>query len=464
MSFDSARLPRARAGLSLPRGAARRAVKAVQTWLVWGIFSVIGTVILGMWLRDGGITSVHSWATLFTSIGRITGLFGAYLLLVQILLLARIPLLERAIGFDRLTGIHRANGKWCLYLILVHIGLITTGYAMTDRLSIPAEYWTFLTVYGAEMIWATIGSLLIIAVAVSSFVIVKRRLRYEAWYFVHLTAYLGVFLAWLHQIPSGSDFIGNPLAAAFWTAMYVVTLQLVFLFRIGQPLIRTLIHRLRVDEVIEEGPGVVSLRISGRHLGWLNARAGQFFLWRFLDRERWHEAHPFSLSSSPDGTSLRITVKALGDFTGKLGAVKPGTRVMIEGPFGHFTDEERSRDRVAVIAGGVGITPIRALIEEMTGNIVLIYRAVSDGEIIFRHELEEIARARGITMHLVVGDHRDPENAHLMSADHLKTLVPDLGSREAYLCGPPVMLRLTERALLRAGVPSHYIHTDNFAF
>jgi predicted ferric reductase len=463
MSFDSARLREVGVGWSLPRGAARRIVRTFQRWVVWSVFSVIATVIVGLWLRDGGITSVHDWASLFMSVGRITGLFGAYLLLVQLLLLARIPLLERAIGFDRLTGIHRANGKWCLTLILGHISFIITGYALADRLSIPAEYWQLLTAYN-DMITATIGSLLIIGVAVSSLVIVRRRLRYETWYFVHLMAYLGVFLAWFHQIPSGNEFITNPLAAAFWTALYVVTLQLVILFRFGQPLMRALIHRLRVEEVMEEAPGVVSLRISGKHLSWLNARAGQFFLWRFLDRERWREAHPFSLSAAPDGSSLRITVKSLGDFSGRLGTITPGTRVMIEGPFGSFTDEARSRDRVALIAGGVGITPIRALLEEMTGNIVLVYRAVSEAELIFRHELEELARARHITMHFVLGDHRHPDNGHLMTSGHLTSLVPDLAKREVYLCGPPTMMRLTGRAVRRAGVPSRFIHTDNFAF
>jgi predicted ferric reductase len=463
MSFDAASLDRARRGLPLARGAARRAIKTFQQWVVWGIFSAIATAITILWLQGGGLSSIHSWATLLTSAGRITGLFGAYLLLVQLLLLARIPLLERGIGFDRLTTVHKANGKWCLYLIVGHIGFITAGYAMTDGISIPAEFTEFLTAY-PDMIAAAIGSLLIVAVAVSSFVIVRRKLRYQAWYFVHLTAYLGVFLAWFHQIPSGNEFVTNPLAAAAWTALYVVTLQLIILFRVAQPVVRALWHGLRVEEVREEAPGVVSLRITGRHLLALNARPGQFFLWRFLDRERWHEAHPFSLSAAPDSSSLRITVKALGDYSANLAGIKPGTRVVAEGPFGSFTDEERSREGVALIAGGVGITPIRALLEEMTGNVVVIYRAASEAEVIFRHELEELARARGITLHFVLGDHRVPENAHFMSAAHLTSLVPDLAGREVYLCGPAVMMRLTKRALQRAGVPSRFVHTNNFAF
>jgi ferredoxin-NADP reductase len=281
---------------------------------------------------------------------------------------------------------------------------------------------------------------------------------------VHLTAYLGVFLAWLHQIPSGNEFITNPLAAAFWSALYVATLQLVVLFRFAQPVVRSLWHRIRVEEVIEEAPGVVSVRMSGKHLPSLGAQAGQFFLWRFLDRERWREAHPFSLSATPDDGTLRITVKALGDYSARLKMVAPGTRVMIEGPFGSFTDEERSRDRVALIAGGVGITPIRALLEVMTGNIVLIYRAAGEDDVIFREELEALTRARNVPMHLILGHHANPENANLLSTPHLKALVPDIATREIYLCGPEAMMRLTERAVRRAGVPPRFIHKDNFAF
>jgi ferredoxin-NADP reductase len=254
------------------------------------------------------------------------------------------------------------------------------------------------------------------------------------------------------------------MAAAFWTALYVATLQMVILFRFGQAILRNLWHRLQVAEVIEEGPGVVSLRITGRHLDWLNARAGQFFLWRFLDSERWQEAHPFSLSAAPDGKSLRITVKALGDFTRRIGEIKPGTRAVVEGPFGSFTREARSRERVALIAGGVGITPIRALLEEMSGDLVLIYRARHENDLIFRDELEGLARERGIAIHYMADDRRWPDNERLLSADHLRTLVPDISHRDAYVCGPPAMMQSVLRGLRAAGVPRRHIHTDQFAY
>jgi predicted ferric reductase len=441
----------------------RITVTTIQGVLMSTVLFVNAAVIVYLWLNGGGVSSIHSWATLFTSIGRITGLFAMYSLLLQLLLLARLPILEKVIGFDRRTVLHRINGKACVYLIAAHIGFITAGYAMTDRISIWAEFTAFLRSY-PDMIQATIGSGLIIAVAVSSLVIVRRKMRYQAWYFVHLMSYAGVYLAWTHQTTSGNEFITNPTATAYWTALYVETLQLVLLFRVLQPILRSLWHRMRVAEVVEEGPGVVSIRVIGRHLDWIDAAPGQFFLWRFLDRSRWHESHPFSLSAAPDGSSLRITVKALGDYSSEIGSLRPGTRVVVEGPFGSFTEEARRRERVLLVAGGVGITPIRAMLETMTGDITVMYRAASESDVIFRDELDRLACERGIELHYVLGDHRAPGAGYLLSTPHLRELVPDIDRREVFLCGPPPMMRILERNVRRAGVAQASIHTDKFAF
>lgn len=452
-----------------PGGAVRPHIglrRAARTFIARGIrlIALVNLVVIfGLWLSGGGITGVHDAGTLFTSMGRIAGLLGTYALLIQVLLLARLPFLEWIAGFDRLTVWHKINGKITLYLILAHVGFITTGYALTDRLTIPAQLASFLRGYPG-MIAALIGTILLILVVLTSIIIVRRKLSYQTWFLVHLMAYSVVALAWFHQVPTGHEFISNPLAAAFWTALYVSTLQSVILFRFGQPVLRNLWHRLRVVEITKEGPGVVSLRITGHHLAWLNARAGQFFLWRFLDRDRWQEAHPFSLSAAPDGTSLRITVKDLGDFSRHIVEVKPGTPVVIEGPFGSFTDEARCLDRVALIAGGVGITPIRALLEEMSGDLILIYRATREEDLIFRDELDELARERGITIHYVIGERQAPGNEHMMSAQHLRELVPDIARREFYLCGPPAMMQAIRGTLRRVGVRGRHIHSDAFAY
>jgi len=341
---------------------------------------------------------------------------------------------------------------------------ITIGYAAMDRIAIPPEVARLLGDYPG-MIAATVGTALLIAVVVTSLVIVRRRLRYEAWYLVHLTAYAGIALAWVHQIPTGNELTANPAAATYWTALYVATLVLLVVFRIAGPIAGAFWYGLRVAEVTPEGPGVVSLRITGRCLDRLHARGGQFFLWRFLTRGRWWASHPFSLSAAPDGRSLRLTVKDVGDFTGRIGAITPGTRVVAEGPFGVFTDAARRRDKVALIAGGIGITPIRALVEDMPPglDIALIYRVVRAEDLVLSHELDALARERGVALAYVVGGHTGAEGAYRLSPEHLRELVPDIADREVYVCGPPAMMRVAEANLRRVGVPRAAIHSERFA-
>jgi predicted ferric reductase len=451
MRFDSIRR-------TAPRGAYHTAV-ASGLWL-----AVAGNaaVIVWLWVEGGNVSGVHSPGQLLNSIGRITGLLSAYLALVQVLLLTRLPFLERLVGFDKLTVWHRFNGKIVLWLVLAHVVGNTGGYALIDRISIPHEASILLSSYPG-MVAATVGTALFLVVVITSLVIVRRRLRYETWYLVHLTAYAAIALAWVHQIPTGNEFITNGPAAAYWSSLYLVTLALLILFRLVQPVVQAFWYRLQVADVTIEGPGVVSLRITGRHLDKLKARAGQFFLWRFFARGRWWESHPFSLSAAPDGRSLRITVKNVGDFTSRIGDIKPGTRVIAEGPFGMFTDAARRREGVALIAGGIGITPIRALIEQMPGDSVVIYRAVRDSDLIFRDELEALKLGRRVRVCYVVGDHEAQGAEHLLSPEHLRRLIADIADRDVYMCGPPAMMNVLDQNVRQVGVPSKYIHIERFA-
>ncbi|HCG03205.1 MAG TPA: oxidoreductase [Chloroflexi bacterium] len=411
------------------------------------IVAANAAIIVWLWLHDGGISDVHDTASLLTSLGRITGLLGAYLLLIQVLLLARLRRLEALFGFDRLTVFHRTNGKLCFYLILAHVALVTAGYALTDKISLWSEMTDLWTIYSG-IPDAVFGTALLIAVVISSFVVLRRRLRYEAWYVIHLTAYLVVALAWSHQLPTGNDFILNPRAAIWWSALYVITLALIIVFRIGLPILFAFQYQLKVADVQSEGSNVVSLLLTGRNLKRMGARAGQFFLWRFVTPRLMWESHPFSLSSAPDGHSLRITVKNLGDFTGRIGEIKTGTRVIGVGPFGLFTEEMRQCERAALIAGGVGITPIRSLVEEMSGDVDLVYRVNREEEVVFREELDDLERRRGVRVHYVIGRHDAPGAEYLLSPEHIKELIPDIANRGVYICGPPAMADMAQTQVL----------------
>jgi predicted ferric reductase len=385
-------------------------------------------VVVALWTPS----DIHDTASLLTGLGRVTGLLGAYVALVQLLLMA----------VARRVLVHRWLGFACLWLLLAHTVLITAGYTLGDRISLWEEVSRLITGYPG-VITAVAGLIALIAVAVTSAVIVRRRLRYETWYFVHLYAYLGVALAFSHQLATGSSFVGRPAAVAYWYGLYAVTLGALVIFRVALPLWRS--RDLRVLRVVDEAPDVVSLEVGGRYLERLRARPGQFFVWRFLTRRHWWEAHPFSLSAAPDGRRLRITVKALGDHSRSLRDVLPGARVIVEGPFGGFRPAGR---RVALIAGGIGITPVRALLEELRGDVAVVYRASREQDVILRSELDELAE-----VHYVVG--REP-----LTPERLLALVPDLAERDVFVCGPPAITQ----AVRATGVPRRQVFVERFAF
>jgi predicted ferric reductase len=435
---------------------------------VWAF--VLGNVaaILWLWIANHNLdfTFAHNyWAAWWNRLGGLTGLVGAFLALVQVLLLARLPLLGRTIGFDRLTVWHRWNGYVVLILVVAHTVLAVLGFAMDANHPFFDEFWYLLANnIQVGMVTATIGLGLFVLVTVSSITLARRHLRYEHWYWVHLTAYAAIALAWFHQIPTGGDI--NPAfhsdATTYWRVLFFGTFALL-VFRVLTPVWAGFRYRLRVAEVIAEGPEVTSIRITGRKLERLRARPGQFFLWRFLTGGFWWTAHPFSLSAAPDGRSLRISVKAAGDHTRRLRSIRVGTRVVAEGPYGAFTEAVRRRRKALLIAGGIGITPVRALAETMGGDVEVIYRVLRREDIVFADELDALAERRGVSVRYVVGDHRSDEGRDLLTAAHLRELVPDLRERDVYLCGPPAMVAAIEKDVRRAGVQRRALHVERFA-
>jgi predicted ferric reductase len=414
-------------------------------------------VVVGLWWRQGGLGDMDDLGGTLTSLGRVTGLLGAYLALVELLLLARVPVVDR-LGLDRAAAWHRWNGTACLALIVAHTVLITAGYAVADEVGVFSEAGDLLTDYSGVLL-ATVALALLVAVVVTSVVAVRRRLGYRTWHALHVLAYVAIALAFSHQLATGQEFQRQPVARAYWWALYAATLAAIVAVRVVVPVARSLRHDLRVARVVPEAPGVVSIEIGGRELDRLPALSGQFLQWRFLARGHWTESHPFSLSAAPGGRRLRITVKELGDYSARLATLQPGTRVIVEGPFGRLTRATRRHPRALLIAGGVGIAPIRALMEDMPGEIAVIYRAGREDELLFRDELDELSSRRGAPVHYVIGE-RGGDG--LMSPEQLCRLVPDIAERDVYVCGPLSMTEATRASLRGAGVPSRQIVSEAF--
>jgi predicted ferric reductase len=303
-----------------------------------------------------------------------------------------------------------------------------------------------------------------VAVGVLSARMVRRRVRYEVWHFTHLYAYLAGALAFMHQIAVGADFKAPP-ARVGWTAAHLLVAACVLRFRLWRPLALAVRHRLRAYDVVQEGDGVLSIYVAGRHLQRLGAEAGQFFRWRFLCRSLCWQAHPFSLSAAPTPAMLRLTIKIVGDHTRALQRLRPGVRVIAEGPYGAVTGARRTRRRVLLIAGGIGITPMRALLEGLPsgpGDITLIFRGDERGARVFSDELAGLAAKRGALVHYVLGPRACCQRHDPLSPLRLRRLVPDVAHRDVYLCGPPGMMSGVAGALHQVRVPRRRIHAERF--
>jgi predicted ferric reductase len=444
------------------------------------VFVLVAIVV--QFLVDGGshdLVTGHA-ATRLTAVGRLTGLVAMDVLLVQLLLAARVPWVDRVYGLDRALKAHRVLGRVAVPLVLVHVGAIIVGYQLRDRLrgiGGTLNETLQLVTGGNDLLEATIATVLLVAIAVTSVSIARRKMSYEWWHLVHLTAYAAVVLSVPHQLSLGSDFTSSGWAKTYWMALYVVVAASVLWWRLLVPVWRSLRHDLRVTQVVEETPGVWSVWMRGRHMDALPVRAGQYLNWRFLSPRLMLAAHPWSLSSAPDGEALRITVRDLGDHSRELRALRPGTRVLFEGPYGAFTTQGRTRRRVLLVAAGIGITPVRALLEELVrtrhaepGDVTLVYRANTEQDLAFRRELEQLAASGGHRLlpligPPVAGSWLPPAPARAgRDVKRLQALVPKLAAHEAYVCGPAPWMALVDNTLRQGGIPKRHIHDERFSW
>nr|WSW65799.1 ferredoxin reductase family protein [Streptomyces sp. NBC_00995] len=415
--------------------------------------------VLALWWSDTG--SVVGPAGWLTGAGRITGLLAGYACAVLLALMARIPLLDHTIGTDRLARWHALGGRCTISLVLAHTLLIIWGYSLTSHTGVVSQTSTLVLHY-PDLLKATAGFLLFLATGILSARAARRRMSYETWHYLHFATYLAVFLAFGHQLSNGADFVGNRAAQIAWYTLFLGVAALLAWYRFAVPVRRGLRHRMRVSAVRPEAPGVVSVHLTGEHLDELGGEPGQFLRWRFMTRGLWWTANPYSLSAPAHPRHLRITVKTAGGHSAALAHLTPGTRVWAEGPYGAFTANRRTTPKVLLLAGGVGITPLRTLFETLPGQVTLVYRARRPDDLALRGEIDAIAAHRQATVHYLVDEpagHPSP-----LTAPGLSALVPDLASHDVYVCGPPGMTQTAKNALREAGVPARRIHHESFAF
>ena len=420
-----------------------------------GCYALGIAAIVALWWSDGPSPDPRLDAA------RLAGLFASYQLAVQILLRARLPYIENGVEVGVLARWHRRGGQSLVGLAAAHAALVVWSYARASGRSLWDELRTLVLSY-PDVLMATAGFCLFVLVALLATRQVRRRISYQTWSHVHLYVYLAVALTLAHQVANGEHFHRHPLLRIAWLLGWIGLAAAMLWFRVVTPLWRSSRWGLRVAAIQPATPGATTVVVRGRRLSRAHIEAGQYFRWRFLTRGAWWSANPYSLSSAPIDNELRLTAKGVGDHSSALASLATGTRVIVEGPYGALTARRQRAAGAVLVAGGVGVTPLRALFESLptdTGRLDLIYREGRSDEVLFRAEFDSIAATRGARVHYLIGHRAE----HPMTAETLRRLVPDVASRDAYVCAPPGLAEAVRNALTTAGVPRSRVHVEGFA-
>ena len=398
--------------------------------------------------------------------GRLFGLLAATFALTQFLLMGRILWIERPFGLDHLAGYHRFNGYAAITAILIHAPLVVLGYALSAKTNFFAQY-TDVVLHYQYTFRALIAEILFVLVVASSIYIVRRKLKFESWYFVHLIVYAAIVLSFAHQLAIGGSFLASPLAHNYWIAVYVFVGVNVLFYRFSLPSINMLRFNFRIARVEKETATTTSVYISGRSLSKWSAKPGQFVLVRFLEGKFALQEHPFSLSAVPYNDEFRLTIRNSGDYTSTISSLKPGARVLVSGPFGRFTSDIAITNKRLFIAGGVGITPLRTMLTEALAtkkDCVLLYGNRTTNDVIFKEELTRLEKLGLKIIHVF----SDPPKGFsgetgYVDGPRIERLVPDFASRDIYVCGPPAMMDGVIEAMTKTALPHDQLHYERFS-
>ncbi len=436
-----------------------RPSRALDTDLVWALGIYIA-VITGIWIIHGGLSQFGDGTIgIATGVTQLTGLYASAAGLLGLFFAARPRILERHCGLDRLFNWHRVLGETMAVLVGVHVAAGIMAWQVDGQWGAVLADVTGRVPYFAG---ATVGAVLIGVVTVTSLKSIRNRLAYEAWYFLHLTAYLGFALSFGHTITSGTDFSDDAIARWIWIGLHVTVAATLVWSRWGHTMVAAL-RPLRVAEIRRVSHDVCTVRLAGGRLQQMRGSAGQFCFLRPLTAAGWWRCNPFSLSASPTTEGLRFSIKDRGDASNYITSLKVGTKIAVEGPYGVCTSDVALDRKVMFVVGGIGIAPARALLEDLPASAapVVLYRARSRKDLIHYDELVELAARTNGRVLTLVGPSASLAVKDPFSASSLRRAIPDVADRVAILCGPERLLQAARHGLKRAGVHTSDIHYEH---
>lgn len=398
---------------------------------------------------------------------RLAALLGLPYILLQPVLAARLPWLDRIIPLDKLMHWHRTTGIIGLCFILSHASLLLAYYAQFG-LKVAINFIT------PGWKWETLGSASLAILILTVLIAMLRKtlgLPYHWWKRLHVIVYVAVFGGAVHALMLGSDLATNPSLRWYMISLMVISGLAISFRRIVVPL-QAWSKPYQVKLARDLVPGVRQFVLESRRGEKINHRPGQFAFIKFKTAGITNEWHPFTISSAPSEPNVTFSIKASGDWTQQLKAVLPGDTVYVEGPFGQFT-YDTSNHPVVCIAGGIGITPLRSMITELTTHsdnrpITLLYANKRESDIAFRDEFDALTQKPSQRFKVVhVLSRADAktwtgETGHVTAALIKKSVVHPAAA-DYFICGPAPMMQAVIQELRSLGVPRQQIHFELFA-
>lgn len=395
------------------------------------------------------------------------GLLGITIMSLQFVLASRARWIERGVGLDTIFRLHRAMGVLAVALVTAHPLLIAAAFGRWDLLT------TFSQSPAVLVGKASLAFMLVLGI--SSVYRLSLGIEFQTWRQSHnLLAVIALSFAGYHMW-----FLGQ---ARTFPAFRAVPVALLLTAAAGYAYTKWIAPRraarspYEVVRVSPEAGRVTTLELAPTGTRIEPHLPGQFAFIKFQrGSEVTSEEHPFTIASapSPDG-HLSFTIKSSGDFTASVDRAKPGDLVAVQGPFGIFSRTFHPEEtRLVFIAGGIGITPLMSMIRAMhtsstAPEVLLIYGNETEGEIVFREELEAVA-ASGRPSLRVLHVLRKPEESWLgdrgvVTRDLIvRECGADLVEKAYYICGPPVMMDKVIDVLRGLGVPRRHVHWEEFS-
>ncbi|MFC1736736.1 ferric reductase-like transmembrane domain-containing protein [Candidatus Hydrogenedentota bacterium] len=438
-------------------------VKWPARFVTGGVYAglLAGAIVIGLRTHAESLACLDPPFAVIMTVGKTAGLAAAMLVMLQLFLAARLKLVDRTFGLDRVMRFHKWSGAAALVLASAH-PLLLYSTASYPPIYFSRDEW--------PLFFGGLGLMILVIVAGTSLFRSFLGLEYGAWRKIHMLFVLVAIIVSVHVLIRGSELAYGP-PRIFWMSVVVMYIATFVWSGICRPI---LIERnfFTVKSIAKTSHNVHTIELKPLKRSRFTYLPGQFAFLTLRRKDGPVEEHPFTISSTPTRSkSISFTIKESGDYTSAIGNVKFGTKATVDGPYGRFGHLFHGRGDVLMIAGGIGITPMLSMLRYMVDTkdnrgIHLIWGNRKAKDIIFRNELDKMqSKLPNFSVSHVLSDEPDWEGETGFATEELlaKLLTEQDRGARVFLCGPPPMMKLAASALRKLGIKKSRIVTERFA-